>query len=227
MNEKTHDALEKNKKKGTSDLRKGYRSARYNMMGYTQTLTSTGHKWVPDKKLRQKDPAMIQIVKAEKILHDEDYIFSDNPFGRSHHEHPYGKGYALAVGNKLMKNDHFDVVLTGALVYEKIGQGNRDSIKRRLLRAYEHALEEDPKGTLSRFGRDVRAFLERNSKKSGLEGRIVTVSLIFILVVSFFFVSPNLVGSSVAYVDDINVSYVGLLWVFVLLAFSVWNYKKL
>ena len=76
------------------------------------------------------------------------------------------RGVAFAIADELMKGD-LTQTLIGAIVYEKLGQGNRLSVKRRLRRAYNNARNVD-----SRIEDGVKEFFKRNSNERDIEKKV-------------------------------------------------------
>jgi len=125
--------------------------------------------------------------KGEKIL------VKENKEDSWHELDSHNKGIFLGVASKLMSVKNPIPALHGAKIYEGLGVGNRASVKRRLLRAYE-------KNPCYGYDKEIKAFLKRNPEsKEGktLEHKFIPVLAGASVIVALFFLSPNLTGNAV------------------------------
>jgi len=121
------------------------------------------------------------------------------------------KGEILNTASTLMsmaqKENNSDDAIKGAKVYELLGVGNRASVKKRLLKVYE----KNP-GPL--YLEDVKAFFKRNPEEKegkGLEKKFIPVIAGFSLIVSLFFLSPNITGNVVGNLTKNSSNIIGLI----------------
>ncbi len=175
-----------------------------------------------------------EIMEAEKLLER-----SDNPtaFHRNHTEE-YGRLLALAnsVLSGGVREANLSVALNGVWLYEKLGRGGKASVKRRLLKAYENAINQGGK-IKDESEESIFNFLERNSddpklETGYLEGRLLlgperrllhTITLLLVLT-GVFFLSPSITGNAIGNVSSNMSNFIGLGFIIlslVILAFSL------
>ncbi len=119
---------------------------------------------------------------------------------------PKEKGDALAKASTLMSSYQLQEVLQGAKIYEKLGVGNRTSVKSRLLRAYEKRPEQS---YAKDYTKEIESFLKRNPEKKEsvlaralggrktLEHKFIPILAGASIIVALFFLSPNITGNVV------------------------------
>ncbi len=149
------------------------------------------------KRINQKDVSLSTIEhlkfkkKGDKILTKE----GNNPWQELD---PHNKGAYLSVASKLMSIHSPLYALEGAKIYEGLGVGNRTSVKRRLLQAYQ---DQYPNENDNHIKKEIEAYLKRNpeSKQSGktLEHKFISVIAGASIIIALFFLSSNLTGNVV------------------------------
>lgn len=151
-------------------------------------------------------------AEAEKLLKAEKEDFTNETYSTRK------IGYAMAIANKLMDSKRsMESTLLGAKVYEKIGQGNRDFVKRKLLNKFEELTKKAP-GYIKTYEPIVEGFLKRNqSKKKDLEGIMVSIIFIGTLAVSIFF-SSSITGNVI--INESKMSFIGAIFLLILLITS-------
>ncbi|MFH1359320.1 MAG: hypothetical protein ABIH37_05515 [archaeon] len=168
--------------------------------------------------------------EAEKILRDGQ-AFPDDPKSADYDAEK--RGYAIGIAHSLMakkplykqkdgKKRSMDSVLLGAKIYEKLGMGDREFVRKRLEKALDRvkkaAAERNPEKN-PEYDRDyklcnmeVERFLIRNSRKASerrnLERTVTAVSLIG-AAIGIFFLSPNLTGNVIANLELSVTNYIG------------------
>jgi len=141
-------------------------------------------------------------VEAENILKNTGYS-PDTDQGKI--------GYAMAIANKLMASKRsMESTMLGAKVYEKIGQGYRSGVKRRLLRKFEKLAKKEPEH-IPEYAGQIREFLERNPTRepSKLEKTAIGISIISLLA-SLFFLSFNVTGEVISNFSSKNAGLTGV-----------------
>lgn len=145
--------------------------------------------------------------EAEAILKDKsDYL--------DHASEEEKRGYAIGIAHSLMSKERsMDAVLLGAKVYEKLGEGDRCFVKRKLNKALERLKNEaekkkSVKPAYESYKEEVGAFLDRNKKEGGLEKKATFLSLLF-FVLGIFFLSPNLTGNAIAGLGVGSANWIG------------------
>ena len=109
------------------------------------------------------------------------------------------KGCYSALANRgfiyAKKNKDFGIAFKSAMLYEKIGQGNRTSVKRRLLNALKNQ-ENISKGDVDR----VRKFLKRNPiEKSNLGTKVLTSIFGIVTAVGILFGINSMTGAAIGF----------------------------
>jgi hypothetical protein len=117
------------------------------------------------------------------------------------------RGAAFAIADELMKGD-LTQTLIGAIVYEKLGQGNRLSVKRRLRKAYNNARNVD-----SRIEEGVEEFFKRNSNWEDLEKKVLTSVFGIFVVAGLFFSLSSFTGVVIGFSKSISLPIGVLLFV--------------
>jgi len=113
--------------------------------------------------------------------------------------------------------------LAGAKVYEKLGKASKSKVKKWLLRALKEDGGIESKNPLVK---EVRNFLKRNSDSGGLENKTMLVVSLLGVVVSIFFLSPNLTGNVVGSLSKSGSNVFGII-MFVLGLLGIYvSFKK-
>jgi uncharacterized protein YjeT (DUF2065 family) len=144
---------------------------------------------------------------------------------------PQSKGYALSVANRLLNNGtekgNIWEALEGASIYEQMGYGNRPSVHRRLVRAFEKDKNKSEEFDEGKYEHLV-AFKKRNQpvESSALENATAAAAIIC-LSGALYMISPTLTGKAVADLSTGNSSLFGIiLFAAGLIASYVWADKK-
>lgn len=138
---------------------------------------------------------------------------------------PKEKGEILNTASTLMsigQKQGVKYAIQGTKVYELLGVGNRASVKRRLLKAYE-------KNPNPQYLKDVKAFLKRNPEEKegkGLEKKFIPVIAGVLIIVSLFFLSPNVTGNVIGNLTKNSSNIIGLILLIIGLIGLLVYFKK-
>lgn len=140
---------------------------------------------------------------------------------------PHNKGIYLGIASKLMSTNLPDYALEGAKIYEGLGVGNRKSVKRRLLKAYE---KHPGLRNYSNYSEEIESFLKRNpeKKESGktLDNKFISVIAGVLIIASLFFLSPNVTGNVIGNLRTASSNIIAIiLLVFEITAFILFREK--
>ncbi|MBR9701666.1 hypothetical protein GOV13_01965 [Candidatus Pacearchaeota archaeon] len=161
--------------------------------------------------------------ESKKIIGNKEY---------SQNSSPEDKGYALGIARGLITTKkgraqhvhHY--ALKGAQIYEQLGMGGNPSVKRGLQKASKKDIQELGQDDANRYGegRRVEDFLERNPSQKGIEDRVIPVLASLGLIVSIFFLSPNITGNAVEDMAQNTSDWIGgILFVLGLIGFYFWK----
>jgi hypothetical protein len=131
------------------------------------------------------------------------------------------QGELMAMARYGMKSNDMEDVLNGAKIYEKLGQGGRASVKRRLIRGFEKGLrtakekyeklyknsgeklyswdyDKDPSLFVNRYAPEIEVFLKKNPtlRSTTLEKTVATASIAGVLS-GLFFLSAKITGNAI------------------------------
>jgi len=141
-------------------------------------------------------------------------------------------GEIAAIANAMMnegqrEGDLFSAI-TGAELYEKMGRGNRGSVRRRLINAYERAVErgsqDDYVGDYDKV--QIDKFLERNPSID-LGRNSLVIGFLLAGIVGVLFLSPNFTGNVIGNLSLRTSNLIGgFLFFFVIVGISYLLNKK-
>lgn len=159
---------------------------------------------------RNRDPRPGYVDYANPTTDAGEDIIKDSSFSSESPSHEVG--YAMGVAHQLMKsNRSMNATLLGAKIYEKVGQGGRNSVKGRLLAKFTNIAEIDPQG-VAQYEQIIKDFLKRNpSPEPGNLEKSITPVAILSLIASIFFLSNNLTGYSVSSIPSSSSNLFGVI----------------
>jgi len=107
-----------------------------------------------------------------------------------------------------------------------IGQGDRETVKRKLVNAYKRAFDINPDGA-SLFAREVGDFLKRTQKRTEpLERRVLHLVSLIVIFIGIAFLSYN-TGFTVIDLGAGPYSWVGLLVSAVIIIGLIFNSRRM
>ena len=143
------------------------------------------------------------------------------------------QGYANALMNFAQKTGDLKTGLHAARLYEKLGQGSRVSVHRRLDRVAKKAEESGWYDKMAgghmgkqHFLGNVALFKEKNPIRTTLEEKTAAISSLIGLMAGLFLLSPNLTGNIIGNLDKNSGSIIGIiLFLFGILA-AIFYFRK-
>jgi hypothetical protein len=169
------------------------------------------------REIKRKTPTDLAYSHAQEVLENKAH---------------YTQEHVIGLANELMnlkisgKTHDPRATVLGVKLYELAGAGDRDSVKRRLLRAFK----EDPRSYSSEDVSEMEEFLKRHSsKKKGLESEVITIVVSSLsILIALFLLSSNITGNIIGSLSQPTSNLIGgILFILGIIgAFSYFNSKK-